>query len=74
MDGTPPVCTSSCLLRRPVLAQGMTVDDFKKFIAVDKKVLDGQLRLILLRGALGSCVFTGDFQPSVLEEVLAAYC
>lgn len=52
----------------------MTVDDFKKFIAVDKKVLDGQLRLILLKGALGSCVFTGDFQPSVLEEVLAAYC
>ena len=55
-------------------AQGMTVDDFKKFIAVDKKVLDGQLRLILLKGALGGCVFTGDFQPSVLEDVLAAYC
>lgn len=69
-----PVTTAHALLRWLVLAQGMTVADFKKFIAVDKKVLDGRLRLILLKGALGGCVFTGDFQLAVLEEVLAAYC
>ena len=43
-----------------LLSQGMTVEDFRSFMAVDKKVLDGKLRLILLRGALGSCVVTGD--------------
>ena len=43
-------------------------------MAVDKKVLDGQLRLILLKGPLGSCTVTGKFQSSVLEDVLATYC
>ncbi|KAI3804259.1 hypothetical protein L1987_25676 [Smallanthus sonchifolius] len=36
----------------------MTVDMFKSVMAVDKKVADGLLRLILLKGPLGSCVFT----------------
>lgn len=52
----------------------MTVEDFRNIMAVDKKVLDGRLRLILLRGPLGGCVVSGDFQASVLEDVLAAYC
>ncbi|KAH0969171.1 hypothetical protein GBA52_028983 [Prunus armeniaca] len=30
-------------------------------MAVDKKVADGLLRLILLKGPLGNCVFTGDY-------------
>ena len=53
--------------------QGMTVDDFKSFMAVDKKVLDGKLRLILLRGPLGTCVVTGDFDPAVLDQTLQAF-
>eukprot|EP00951_Prasinocladus_malaysianus_P033002 scaffold324161_cov32-Prasinocladus_malaysianus.AAC.1 len=39
-------------------------------MAVDKKVLDGKLRLILLKGPLGNCEFTGDFDRSVLESTL----
>ena len=54
--------------------QGMTVEDFKSFMAVDKKVLDGKLRLILLKGPLGSCVVTGDFDPAVLDQTLEAFC
>ena len=54
--------------------QGMTVADFKSFMAVDKKVLDGKLRLILLKGPLGDCVVTGQFDPAVLEETLEAFC
>ncbi len=57
-----------------LLSQGMTVEDFRSFMAVDKKVLDGKLRLILLRGALGSCVVTGDFDPVVLDQTLQAFC
>ncbi len=48
----------------------MTQDDFRSFMAVDKKVLDGDLRLILLRGPLGNCVFTGNYDPAALDATL----
>lgn len=54
--------------------QGMTADIFRKYMSVDKKVLDGALRLILLRGPLGSCTFTGDFDAQVLDQTLEAFC
>ncbi len=43
-------------------------------MAVDKKVQNGQLRLILLKGPLGNCVVTGDFRASALDETLSAFC
>lgn len=43
-------------------------------MAVDKKVENGQLRLILLKGPLGQCVVTGDFSAAALDETLAAFC
>lgn len=52
----------------------MTVDKFKATMAVDKKVADGLLRLILLKGPLGSCVFTGDYDNKALDETLRAFC
>jgi len=54
-------------------AQGMTKQAFKDIMAVDKKVQDGKLRLILLKGPLGSCVVTGDFDPAALEATLDAF-
>ena len=39
----------------------MTAEKFRNRMAVDKKVLDGALRLILLQGPLVTCTFTGDF-------------
>ncbi|KAG7672476.1 hypothetical protein Ndes2526B_g09005 [Nannochloris sp. 'desiccata'] len=53
---------------------GMTIDQFKSFMSVDKKVQDGKLRLILLKGALGNCVITGEFEVQALEDTLAAFC
>ncbi|XP_077231021.1 3-dehydroquinate synthase [Tasmannia lanceolata] len=52
----------------------MTVEKFKASMAVDKKVADGLLRLILLKGPLGNCVFTGDYDRKALDETLHAFC
>ncbi|GKV44104.1 hypothetical protein SLEP1_g51323 [Rubroshorea leprosula] len=52
----------------------MTVDMFKSVMAVDKKVADGLLRLILLKGPLGDCVFTGDYDRKALDDTLRAFC
>ncbi|WP_297528317.1 3-dehydroquinate synthase [Thiohalobacter sp.] len=44
-------------------------DRFLELMAVDKKVLDGGLRLVLLRG-IGHAVVTDDFDPAALRAVL----
>lgn len=54
--------------------ENVTVEMFKSVMAVDKKVADGLLRLILLKGPLGSCVFTGDYDRKALDETLHAFC
>lgn len=46
---------------------------FLDTMAVDKKVANGKLRLILLKGELGGCVFTGDFDRVKLDETLDAF-
>jgi 3-dehydroquinate synthase len=43
-------------------------------MAVDKKVAAGKLRLVLLKGALGGCVVTGEFDAAKLEETLEHFC
>ena len=48
----------------------MRAEDFLKHMAVDKKVLDGQLRLVLLK-RLGEAVVTSDFPREVLEATLS---
>ncbi|MBF6621941.1 MAG: 3-dehydroquinate synthase [Pseudomonas stutzeri] len=54
----------------PVVPPGdMTPDDFLRHMAVDKKVLDGQLRLVLLK-RLGEAVVTGDFPREALDATL----
>lgn len=51
----------------------MTADDFMRYMAVDKKVLDGRIRLVLLK-ACGEAVVTSDFDQTKLSEILAQYC
>ena len=53
--------------------QGMTPDDFRRLMALDKKVAGGRVRLVLLR-ALGEAVVTADFEPDALEQTLASFC
>lgn len=48
----------------------MNRDVFLEFMAADKKVADGQLRLVLLHGYLGHCVFTGDFNRTAMIETI----
>lgn len=52
--------------------QDMTPEDFMTLMAVDKKVIDGQLRLILLKG-LGKAVVTDQFDPVLLQQTLARF-
>ncbi|XP_074284803.1 3-dehydroquinate synthase, chloroplastic-like [Silene latifolia] len=54
--------------------ESMTVEMFKSIMAVDKKVADGVLRLILLKGPLGNCVFTSDYDREALDQTLRAFC
>lgn len=57
--------------RLPVAPPGeLDVERFLELMAVDKKVVDGTLRLVLLRG-IGQAVVTSDFDPRALRETLA---
>jgi 3-dehydroquinate synthase len=58
--------------RLPVVPPStMTVEQFLDAMAVDKKVIDGSLRLVLLK-ALGEAVVTSDFEKSKLIDALQA--
>ena len=62
------------ILTSASMVQGMKEQDFMSLMAVDKKALDGQLRFILLKGDLGQCIVTGDFDQALLSEVIRDYC
>lgn len=49
----------------------MTKAEFLQHMAVDKKALDGEIRLVLLRG-LGQAVVTSDYAAELLDAVLQA--
>lgn len=51
--------------------KGMQPQRFKELMAVDKKVLDGKLRFVLLQ-AMGQAITTSDFQIEQLDETLMA--
>ncbi|HEY7773130.1 MAG TPA: 3-dehydroquinate synthase [Marinagarivorans sp.] len=48
----------------------MSKEDFINGMAVDKKVLDGQLRLVLLK-QMGQAVVTSDFDSTILDQQLS---
>ncbi len=64
------------LIRRASLPdrapEGMTEDDFMNLMAVDKKNVDGGLRLVLLR-ALGDAYVTGNVAADNLQATLQAF-
>ena len=49
--------------------EGMTVEDFATLMLRDKKVLDGQLRLVLL-GSIGEAIVVSDTKQSTLLEAV----
>lgn len=48
----------------------MTAESFIKHMKVDKKNVDGAIRLVLLKGA-GNAITTGDYDKSMFERQLA---
>jgi 3-dehydroquinate synthase len=50
--------------------EGLSAERFLELMALDKKVLEGRLRLVLLR-AIGDAVVTGDFDSEALVATLA---
>ena len=57
-----------------LLPAGMREEDFLSLMAVDKKVANGKLKLVLLRGSLGKCVVTSDFHQQALLDTLTHFC
>ncbi|RYY76685.1 MAG: 3-dehydroquinate synthase [Gammaproteobacteria bacterium] len=51
--------------------QEMTPEQFIELMGVDKKVVDGRLRLVLLK-SLGSAIITSDIDAGLLLETFAA--
>jgi len=51
---------------------GMSEEDFMRLMAVDKKNVDGQIRLVLMR-ALGDAWVTADYKPENLRATLNAF-
>lgn len=52
---------------------GMNKEKFMTLMAVDKKVQQGQIRLILLK-AIGAAVISDDYADEALSATLAAFC
>lgn len=50
----------------------LSAERFVNLMAVDKKVMHGQLRLVLLKG-IGNALITNEFTPEALELTLASY-
>jgi 3-dehydroquinate synthase len=58
----------------PVLPPpNMQVDDFIDLMSVDKKVIDGSIRLVLIK-ELGRATVTSDFETRLLRETLSIGC
>ncbi len=47
----------------------MSVDDYMQAMAIDKKALNGTIKLVLLK-KLGEAVVTSDYDPALLEKTL----
>ena len=60
---------AKCPVELPVDSP-MNREIFLKTMSVDKKVANGKLRLILLKGDLGNCLFTGDFDEEAMKETI----
>jgi 3-dehydroquinate synthase len=51
---------------------GISVEQYLEVMAIDKKTLDGNIRLVLLR-ALGEAFVSDDYDPENLRKTLAAW-
>ena len=63
------------LIRRAALPasppESMSGNDFMDLMSVDKKVLDGKMRLVLMKD-IGESIISDDFDPAALKATLGA--
>ncbi|MBT4669011.1 MAG: 3-dehydroquinate synthase, partial [Candidatus Ruthia sp.] len=58
----------------PISISGkITASDFMAAMSVDKKVIDGNIRLILLK-KLGDAFICDDYQSQLLDQVINEFC
>ncbi len=50
----------------------ISLERFRELMAVDKKVMAGQLRLVLLKG-IGKALITNEFPSDILDQTIASY-
>ena len=55
----------------PIACPAIPLDEFLEFMAHDKKVLNGQLRLVLLK-QLGQAIITRDFDVECMHQAILA--
>lgn len=51
----------------------LSTDRYLEFMAVDKKVLNKKIRLVLLK-SIGEAVLTDDYDVNILRQVIDEYC
>ena len=51
----------------------LTKAHFIQLMSMDKKVADGKLSLVMLKGKLGDCIITDEFDTQKLDKVVAEY-
>jgi 3-dehydroquinate synthase len=56
----------------PVVPPDLPPSRFMELMSVDKKVMAGQLRLVLLKG-IGKALISEDFSPQILRDTLQSY-
>src|SRR5690554_3301151 len=56
----------------PIVCPKIPLDDFLAYMAHDKKVLNGQLRLVLLQ-QLGKAFITRDFDGELMQQAILAH-
>lgn len=54
----------------PVDPPALGAEKYLDLMGMDKKVVDGKIRLVLLKGGIGSSVVTSEYDPALLEDVL----
>lgn len=47
------------------------IDKYLDLMSMDKKVIDGKIRLVLLKNRIGSSIVTSDYDPALLRETLS---
>ena len=55
----------------PIVCSAIPLEDFLDYMAHDKKVLNGQLRLVLLK-QLGQAVITKEFDVELMQQAIVA--